>query len=136
MTRSKAAAARKVDADLRPLLDGMRCEVAAQCSFDGIVGAQSAKSSLRDVILFRRPAMRALRSRLDHASSSNILLYGPPGTGKTMLAKAMVTESQCKYLINVRASDVRSKWEGESERFIKNLFLYAQENMPCIVFID
>ncbi len=64
-----------------------------------------------------------------------ILLYGPPGTGKTMLAKAVATESQANF-IAVRGPEVLSKWVGESEKRVREIFRKARTYAPCVVFFD
>ncbi|PCN50067.1 AAA family ATPase [Candidatus Geothermarchaeota archaeon ex4572_27] len=64
-----------------------------------------------------------------------ILLYGPPGTGKTLLAKAVATESEANF-ISVKGPEVLSKWVGESERAIREIFRKARQVAPCVVFFD
>jgi transitional endoplasmic reticulum ATPase len=64
-----------------------------------------------------------------------ILLYGPPGTGKTLLAKAVATESSANF-ISVKGPEVLSKWVGESEKAIREIFKKARQAAPCIVFFD
>ncbi|RLF15625.1 MAG: AAA family ATPase [Thermoprotei archaeon] len=64
-----------------------------------------------------------------------ILLYGPPGTGKTLLAKAVATESEANF-ITVKGPEVLSKWVGESERAIREIFRKARQVAPCVVFFD
>jgi transitional endoplasmic reticulum ATPase len=64
-----------------------------------------------------------------------ILLYGPPGTGKTLLAKAVATESSANF-ISVKGPEILSKWVGESEKAIREIFKKARQASPCIVFFD
>jgi transitional endoplasmic reticulum ATPase len=64
-----------------------------------------------------------------------ILLYGPPGTGKTLIAKAVATESEVNF-ISIKGPELLSKWVGESERGVREVFRKARQAAPCIVFFD
>ena len=64
-----------------------------------------------------------------------ILLFGPPGTGKTLLAKAVATESEANF-IAVRGSELLSKWVGESEKGLREVFRKARLAAPTIIFFD
>ena len=64
-----------------------------------------------------------------------ILLYGPPGTGKTLLAKAVATESQANF-IAIRGPELLSKWVGESEKAVREVFRKAKQAAPSIIFLD
>jgi transitional endoplasmic reticulum ATPase len=64
-----------------------------------------------------------------------ILIYGTPGTGKTLLAKAVATESQANF-ISIKGPELISKWVGESEKGIREVFKKAKQSSPCILFLD
>lgn len=64
-----------------------------------------------------------------------ILLCGPPGTGKTLMAKALATESEVNF-ISIKGPELLSKWVGESERGVREIFHKARQASPCIVFFD
>lgn len=67
--------------------------------------------------------------------SKGILLHGPPGTGKTLLAKAVASESEVNF-ISVKGPELMSKWVGESEKGVREVFKKARQASPCIIFFD
>ncbi len=73
--------------------------------------------------------------RLGVESPKGVLLHGPPGTGKTLLAKAVATETEANFIL-LNGPEVMSKWYGESEKKIRNLFDEAEKTAPTIIFID
>jgi transitional endoplasmic reticulum ATPase len=72
---------------------------------------------------------------LDAKPPKGILLYGPPGTGKTLLAKAVANESEANF-ISVKGPELLSKWVGESERAVREIFRKAKQAAPSIIFVD
>jgi transitional endoplasmic reticulum ATPase len=64
-----------------------------------------------------------------------VLLYGPPGTGKTLIAKAVANETDA-YFINISGPEIMSKFYGESEQHLRELFKEGSDNAPAIIFID
>ena len=76
-----------------------------------------------------------LYTKLGHTMPKGLLMYGPSGTGKTLLAKAVATESEANF-ISVRGPELLSKWVGESERGIREIFRRAKQASPCVVFFD
>ncbi|HEY7571170.1 MAG TPA: CDC48 family AAA ATPase [Nitrososphaeraceae archaeon] len=78
---------------------------------------------------------RELFSEANAISPKGIFLYGPPGTGKTLLAKAVASESQANF-ISIKGPELLSKWVGESEKGIREVFRKARQAAPCLVFFD
>ena len=74
-------------------------------------------------------------SYADAAPPKGILLYGPPGTGKTLLAKAAANESEANF-ISIKGPELLSKWVGESEKGVREIFRKARQAAPCIIFFD
>ncbi len=73
--------------------------------------------------------------RLTTKPPKGILLFGPPGTGKTMLAKAVANESECNF-ISIKGPELLSKWVGESEKGVREIFRKARQASPSIIFFD
>src|ERR687897_385749 len=71
----------------------------------------------------------------DATPPKGILLYGPPGTGKTLLAKAAANESEANF-ISIKGPELLSKWVGESEKGVREIFRKARQAAPCIIFFD
>ncbi len=76
-----------------------------------------------------------LYNTIGYSMPKGILLYGPSGTGKTLLAKAVATESEANF-ISIRGPELLSKWVGESERGIREVFRRARQASPCVIFFD
>jgi transitional endoplasmic reticulum ATPase len=74
-------------------------------------------------------------TRLGIRPPKGILLYGPPGCGKTLLARAVATESEANF-ISIKGPEVFSKWVGESEKAIREVFRKARMAAPAVVFLD
>lgn len=103
-------------------------------TFDDVVGLEDVKRYIRLNLInpFDNPEVYTLFSK---KAGGGALLYGPPGTGKTMIAKAIANEVNAPFY-SVKASDIMSKWVGESERNIKNLFEAVRSHKACVLFID
>ena len=99
-----------------------------------IGGLDELKESLKEAVEWPLNHPDAFK-RIGIEPPKGILLFGPPGTGKTMLSKAVATESRANF-ISVKGSEVLSKWFGESERKISEIFNKAKQASPCIVFFD
>jgi len=76
-----------------------------------------------------------LFKRLGIQAPKGVLLHGPPGTGKTLLAKAIANESEANF-ISIKGPELLSKWVGESEKGIHEVFRKARQAAPCIIFFD
>ena len=102
--------------------------------YGAIGGLAEAIERIKDVVVL--PYREAkLFEQINLKAPRGILLYGPPGCGKTLLVKAIATENDLTFF-NVSIADVLSKWVGESERIIKEIFRQAHEKKPSIVFFD
>ncbi|CAA9584744.1 MAG: Vesicle-fusing ATPase, partial [uncultured Thermomicrobiales bacterium] len=102
--------------------------------WDDIGGLDETKAALIEAVEWPL-RYGALFDRLGAAPPKGILLYGPPGTGKTLLAKAVARESEANF-IAVKGPELLSKWVGESERGMREVFRKARAAAPCVVFFD
>ena len=106
----------------------------AGIKWDDVGGLYEAKRTLHDNLItgIKEPEQFA---KMGIRPSRGALLYGPPGTGKSLLAKALATESNANIIV-VRGPEVLSKWVGESEKAIREIFRKAKASSPCIVVFD
>jgi len=97
-------------------------------------GLDGVKSLLKETIEWPL-TYASLFERANTSPARGILLYGPPGTGKTLLAKAVASESGVNF-ISVKGPELLSKWVGDSEKGVREIFRKARLASPCIVFVD
>ncbi|MDQ3874634.1 MAG: AAA family ATPase [Actinomycetota bacterium] len=102
-------------------------------TWDSLVLPPAIKAQLRQLQAVIEDPESARRFGVD--PPTGLLLAGPPGTGKTTVAKVLAAQARCSFY-PISGADVMSKWVGESERNIRQLFERARENRPSIVFID
>ncbi|KAL3838041.1 hypothetical protein ACJIZ3_022632 [Penstemon smallii] len=122
-----------------PYEDMVACDVVnpdhINVEFDSIGGLDAIKQALCELVILplRRPELFSRGKLL--CPEKGVLLYGPPGTGKTMLAKAIAKESGAVF-INVRISNLMSKWFGDAQKLVAAVFSLAHKLQPAIIFID
>ena len=99
-----------------------------------IGGLQEVKDTLIEVVEWplKRPETF---TRLGISPPKGVLIYGPPGAGKTLLARAVATESEANF-ISVKGPELLSKWVGESEKAVREIFRKARTAAPAIIFFD
>ncbi len=102
--------------------------------WDDIGGLEDVKQQLREAVEWPLKYPEVFE-QMGIRPPKGILLFGPPGTGKTMLAKAAATESGANF-IAVRGPEILSKWVGESEKAIRQIFRRARQVAPAIIFFD
>jgi len=103
-------------------------------SWKDVGGLEDIKRQLYEAIELPLKDAESIR-RLGITPPRGILLYGPPGTGKTLLAKAVANESKANF-IAIKGPEIMSKWVGESERAIRQIFKKAKQVSPSIIFLD
>jgi transitional endoplasmic reticulum ATPase len=102
--------------------------------WDEVGGMEETKQELKEAIEWPLK-YREIFEHTDVKPPKGIMLYGPPGTGKTLVAKAVATESEVNF-ISVKGPELLSKWVGESEKGVREIFRKARQAAPCIIFFD
>lgn len=120
--------------EVDPLVYNMSHEDPGNVNFAEIGGLSEQIRELREVI--ELPLINPeLFQRVGIDPPKGCLLYGPPGTGKTLLARAVASQLDCNFL-KVVSSAIVDKYIGESARLIREMFNYARDHQPCIIFMD
>jgi len=104
-----------------------------EITWEDIANLEHAKQALMEAIVW--PMLRPDLFKGSRRPWKGILLFGPPGCGKTLLARAVAGSVKATFF-NVDSSVILSKWLGESEKLVKELFKIARKNQPAIIFID
>jgi len=125
---------RQLPREVDPSVHQMKAEDPGDIQYSSVGGLNDQIRELREVIelplinpeLFQRVGIKAPKG---------VLLYGPPGTGKTLLARAVANNIDAAFL-KVVASAIVDKYIGESARLIREMFGYAKDHQPCIIFMD
>ncbi|EEC43405.1 vacuolar protein [Phaeodactylum tricornutum CCAP 1055/1] len=126
------------DADKKKLRGSLSAAIVTEkpnISWEDVAGLENAKESLKETVILPTKFPQLFTGK--RKPFKGILLYGPPGTGKSYLAKAVATEADSTFF-SVSSADLISKWQGESERLVRNLFEMARESpgSRAIIFID
>ncbi len=103
-------------------------------TWDDVGGLEEVKQELKEAVEWplKYPVVF---EKLQTKPPKGILLFGPPGTGKTLLAKAVANESECNF-ISIKGPELLSKWVGESEKGVREVFRKARQAAPSIIFFD
>uniref|UniRef100_A0A914CNK7 AAA+ ATPase domain-containing protein n=1 Tax=Acrobeloides nanus TaxID=290746 RepID=A0A914CNK7_9BILA len=125
---------RQLPREVDPLVYKMSHEDPGNISYAEVGGLAEQIRELREVV--ELPLLNPeLFKRVGITPPKGCLLYGPPGTGKTLLARAVASQLDCNFL-KVVSSAIVDKYIGESARMIREMFNYARDHQPCIVFMD
>merc|ERR1711920_418375 len=125
---------RQLPREVDPLVFSMLHEDPGKISYSDVGGLTEQIRQMREVI--ELPLTNPeLFKRVGINTPKGVLLYGPPGTGKTLLARAMAHNMTASF-VKVVASAIVDKYIGESARIIREMFGYAKEHQPCIIFMD
>ncbi|KAI1718881.1 ATPase family associated with various cellular activities (AAA) domain-containing protein [Ditylenchus destructor] len=125
---------RELPREVDPLVYKMSHEDPGNVSYTEIGGIAEQLRELREVV--ELPLINPeLFKRVGIVPPKGCLLYGPPGTGKTLLARAVASQLNCNFL-KVVSSAIVDKYIGESARMIREMFNYARDHQPCVIFMD
>ena len=103
-------------------------------SWDDVGGLDKLKEELRETVEWPIKYKEAF-DYVNVETPKGILLYGPPGTGKTLIAKALAKMTESNF-ISIKGPELLSKWVGESEKGVREIFRKARQAAPCIIFLD
>jgi transitional endoplasmic reticulum ATPase len=103
-------------------------------SWDDVGGLAELKEELREAVEWPIKHKEAF-DYVDVEAPKGILLHGPPGTGKTLIAKALAKMTESNF-ISIKGPELLSKWVGESEKGVREIFRKARQAAPCIIFLD
>ncbi|HSB56695.1 MAG TPA: CDC48 family AAA ATPase [Nitrosopumilaceae archaeon] len=103
-------------------------------TWDDVGGLESLKEELQEAVEWPLKHKEAF-AHADVSPPKGILLYGPPGTGKTLIAKAVANTTESNF-ISIKGPELLSKWVGESEKGVREIFRKARQAAPCIIFVD
>ena len=103
-------------------------------SWNDVGGLDALKEELKEAVEWPIK-YKAAYDYVDVESPKGILLHGPPGTGKTLIAKALAKMTESNF-ISIKGPELLSKWVGESEKGIREIFRKARQAAPCIIFLD
>jgi transitional endoplasmic reticulum ATPase len=102
--------------------------------WDDVGGLKDVKGSLQEIVEWPLKHPESFE-RIGIRPPKGVLLYGPPGSGKTLLARAVATEAGANF-ISIKGPEIFSKWVGESEKHIRDIFRRARQVAPAIIFFD
>ena len=119
---------------LNPTAVEIHEEKMPEVTYEDIGGLEEESKRIREMVEvpLKHPE---IFSKLGIEPPKGVLMYGPPGTGKTLLAKAVANESEASFIL-LNGPEIMSKFYGESEKKIRDIFNEAEKNAPAIIFID